>query len=92
LPFHFDQVSCEIQAENLHAPGAWGHQSGQHLDSRGFAGAVWSEKAIELPWRDREVYVLNCSEIAETARDTFGENSRAVHKSFEFNTVGQGWT
>jgi len=55
----------DIEAENVQRAARWSEQAREHLDSGGFAGAVWTEKAEEAPAIHVQVQVVHRNEIAK---------------------------
>src|SRR3984957_17363765 len=85
LALHFDGVGGEIEAEDFDASRGRGEQASEHLDSGGFAGAVRSEEAEELPRGDAQAYILYGGEGAEAARQTLGGDGGRIHVVFDSN-------
>ena len=72
----FDVARFDGAAEKFGASlGGW-EQAGQHLHRRGLAAAVGAEEAEDLAALDPEADVIDGGEIAEPARQTFGEDGR----------------
>lgn len=85
----FDAVRCEFEIEDADAAGGRGEQAGEHLDHRGFAGAVGSEEAEELAGLDGKVDGVNGDEFAEPAGKIFGGDGDVTGHAGECNTERQ---
>ena len=68
-------------------PDGGREQAGEHLDGRGFAGAVGAEEAEELAGVDGKVYVVDGDEVAKSPRQMLGGNGRGVHRGRQDSSI-----
>jgi hypothetical protein len=73
---------AEARAERLaavqHEAGRWPGHAFHHLDGRRLAGAVWSEQAEALPFRNRERHAVDRAH-AGVLLDEFADLEHGIH-------------
>src|SRR5206468_514303 len=75
-----DWIGGKIQAQKLHAASRGSEQAREHLDGRGFSGAVRPEKTKELAGNNLKINGLDGREIPEGPRQLVGLNGHLRHR------------